>query len=724
MAQQAILAANRRNNNAKASAGTICGGGGGGGSRTLHVSMNLRTALKENSARLYQLFKLWDEDGNGTIDENELLRAVKMLGIKPAPTDFEALLQLCVGDKVTRGISLDDLTRMLEQDFRVMDEQDQPTEPPGPKPRCHRRILTGFIDLMNTTSMQTILYFTFVVCFQSLTETLRLPEEYLLDKMFADTFLENYFDPNSQEKFVDIRRTAEVWEWGNTVLWPGLLGNSGPDCEAPVGAGRHFNSSTFNTSIPAMAPADFKDGCNDDVWPDGDGVFSGEGGTAWTIEELVERMNQFDWTEGVLISTSRVQSRPASDCRGAATIGGRCYPELSPNNFQFEDTVPFGHNWTADGESLTNPFRYTSAAEAGTDPAGVVSANPASYRSYPPGGFLSIVLPFFSEVWLPDERGTHTEVTDYRLHHVTKYTVGRTPRFFCVRLVWNAEYISQLCDPNDGGPLNRTTGRVRAAVEEFWNDLKRAHFLDHQTRAMTITWVFSTNHASVRSQVTFMFEIASTGAVLTSYGLDARVDNPELLEATRTFVFISFCFTLFFCSLEVVEILSNGLMGYFSDLWNVMDWLNYILFFMAWLKTLTYLEQATDTTCASVLCQTIGYRDPWQVMATCRELKSTLSLCVCIQLLKIIKFASALVPKMDLAPSVLKKALPDLVFFGVVFIISMIAFSMMFYVQARSPPPPRTTALLPFPAFSMMLHIQLGPVMAPLPTSPSFHGRR
>ena len=68
MAQQAILAAHRRNNSVKASAGTI---GGGNGGRTLHVSANLRAALKENSARLYQLFKIWDEDGNGTIDEHE-----------------------------------------------------------------------------------------------------------------------------------------------------------------------------------------------------------------------------------------------------------------------------------------------------------------------------------------------------------------------------------------------------------------------------------------------------------------------------------------------------------------------------------------------------------------------------------------------------------------------------------------------------------------------------
>ena len=46
---------------------------------------------------------------------------------------------------------------------------------------------------------------------------------------------------------------------------------------------------------------------------------------------------------------------------------------------------------------------------------------------------------------------------------------------------------------------------------------------------------------------------------------------------------------------------------------------------------------------------------PVQVMSTIRDGKFYLSLCVCIQLLKITKFASALVPKMDLAPLVLKK---------------------------------------------------------------------
>ena len=53
----------------------------------------------------------------------------------------------------------------------------------------------------------------------------------------------------------------------------------------------------------------------------------------------------------------------------------------------------------------------------------------------------------------------------------------------------------------------------------------------------------------------------------------------------------------------------------------------------------------------------------------------------CIQLLKITKFCAVLVPKMGLAPLVLKKALPDLVFHSCVFVISMIAFSTCFFIQ-------------------------------------------
>ena len=49
----------------------------------------------------------------------------------------------------------------------------------------------------------------------------------------------------------------------------------------------------------------------------------------------------------------------------------------------------------------------------------------------------------------------------------------------------------------------------------------------------------------------------------------------------------------------------------------------------------------------------MGYYDDWRVMATARTVKIYLSTCVCIQLLKIIKFTNVLIPKMSLMTGVL-----------------------------------------------------------------------
>merc|ERR1719487_2226002 len=67
-------------------------------------------------------------------------------------------------------------------------------------------------------------------------------------------------------------------------------------------------------------------------------------------------------------------------------------------------------------------------------------------------------------------------------------------------------------------------------------------------------------------------------------------------------------------------------------------------------------------------------------MFTAREAKFYMSICVCLQLLKIIKFTNVIVPKMSLMTSVLAKGCYDLLFFA----ISMFAFCMLFYIQLGS----------------------------------------
>ena len=113
-----------------------------------------------------------------------------------------------------------------------------------------------------------------------------------------------------------------------------------------------------------------------------------------------------------------------------------------------------------------------------------------------------------------------------------------------------------------------------------------------------------------------------------------------------------------------------------------MDWLNYIIFFLAFAKfqTLFMLEGDVELACTGV-CSSVGFQDDWEVALTAKGAKRYLSMCVCIQLLKIIKFASELVPKMGLVPRVLKRALPDLIFHSTIFIISMASFSTLFYIE-------------------------------------------
>ena len=74
---------------------------------------------------------------------------------------------------------------------------------------------------------------------------------------------------------------------------------------------------------------------------------------------------------------------------------------------------------------------------------------------------------------------------DFRDYQVTASN-GRTPRYYCVRVSHNGRHMKQLCDPGVmGDGLEPYTGAVRATVEEWFNDLKRGHFLDSESRVLS-----------------------------------------------------------------------------------------------------------------------------------------------------------------------------------------------------------------------------------------------
>ena len=70
--------------------------------------------------------------------------------------------------------------------------------------------------------------------------------------------------------------------------------------------------------------------------------------------------------------------------------------------------------------------------------------------------------------------------------------------------------------------------------------------------------------------------------MLPSYDTQTRVTRNDKISSTRSLLWVVAGFTLFFICLEMLELDSDGALNYFSNMWNVLDWLNFILFFFVW----------------------------------------------------------------------------------------------------------------------------------------------
>ena len=170
-----------------------------------------------------------------------------------------------------------------------------------------------------------------------------------------------------------------------------------------------------------------------------------------------------------------------------------------------------------------------------------------------------------------------------------------------------------------------------------------------------------------------------------SHALTRPTCEPSRLRRSRSAIFsiwlyshIALGLVVFFCFLEGVELAKCGAAEYFggeaptpqtptptcaslgprashrsrslkptraTDLWNVMDWANFIIYFLTFAQLSAVEHSALHPECSSAMCRDAGYFDDWQLMGEYRQAKLFLSLCVCIQLLKVLKFASALIPK-------------------------------------------------------------------------------
>ena len=152
---------------------------------------------------------------------------------------------------------------------RPKEKKQEQNEEEKPK-SCPRRAASSILGFLDQTWLQTLQYIIFLFAFQSLTGTIRKSEEFYFDKYLTDTFISNPFDAD-HNRFMDVRRVADIWEWKKNVLIPGLFSHS--------------------------ATGEF--------WPDGDGTFSDDGATPFSTYETVEQDNAVSFTQGIVIKQVR-----------------------------------------------------------------------------------------------------------------------------------------------------------------------------------------------------------------------------------------------------------------------------------------------------------------------------------------------------------------------------------------------------------------------------------
>ena len=125
---------------------------------------------------------------------------------------------------------------------------------------------------------------------------------------------------------------------------------------------------------------------------------------------------------------------------------------------------------------------------------------------------------------------------------------------------------------------------------------------------MTISLSPTSNPVGVRTHVRMMFEIFATGTVIPSYDAQPRVVREDSIQETRLYVWIAAGFTIFFMLSEAYEMNSDGI-KYWQNMWNVLDWVNFILFWFVWYYCTLLVEEIGTPVCAP-MCEQVPCHYP------------------------------------------------------------------------------------------------------------------
>jgi Ca2+-binding EF-hand superfamily protein len=124
---------------------------------TLSIQTQIRRALAANSVRVMDLFREWDQNGDGVLEMDEFLRAMPMLGIHAGKKEVDDLFKSMDGDG-DGIVTFKEFNRMMRRENEAMMKDDEQgadgRKRPAWRPKSPKITLADLVSLRGTVKME------------------------------------------------------------------------------------------------------------------------------------------------------------------------------------------------------------------------------------------------------------------------------------------------------------------------------------------------------------------------------------------------------------------------------------------------------------------------------------------------------------------------------------------------------------------------------------------
>ena len=152
----------------------------------------------------------------------------------------------------------------------------------------------------------------------------------------------------------------------------------------------------------------------------------------------------------------------------------------------------------------------------------------------------------------------------------------------------------------------------------FWRHHKAAHWIDTQTKSVSITLPVRANLASVRMRLALHMQFTQLGDVGLE-GHPTRVDRKffpiEVITLQDALAHVALALVILLTLIELCELYNDGLIGYITSVWNMLDIACYVLFCIVYQQYFVMRVAELGNNCnGSYVCEQIGNADNWEEM--------------------------------------------------------------------------------------------------------------